>query len=167
MDAVYWTIEDFDSGRCRADELGKPRPLVEVVDAVQLDNSPEAMARVGISTLMRLAQQSNDLPTAFKAAMALVERALGRIPFPVQALPPAPEPPKAPDEPWLERDKRYTPPHDALPEQRAPSDPALPLAQPSIAAPVIARDPPAPPPAPKVPSQPLFWASPHEPAGQN
>lgn len=103
MAAVYWTTEDLDAGRCTLAQLGQARPAVEVLEAVVvLDNSPENMDRVAISTLLRLAQQERDLPTALKAALALLDRTRGRVMPPAQ--PPMPEPAALPalDEPWLD-----------------------------------------------------------------
>lgn len=83
-------------------QLGEMRPAAEVMDAavVVLDTSPEAMDRVGTSTLMRLAQQSRDLPTALKAALALLDRTRGRVMPPVQ--PPASQELPKPEEEWPE-----------------------------------------------------------------
>lgn len=76
-----WTTVDLDAGRCTLGQLGKVRPLpeVEILDAVVLDDSPEAMRSVAINTLLRLAQQNRDLPTALKAANALLDRALPQL----------------------------------------------------------------------------------------
>ena len=143
---LYWTTKDLHAGRCSVDQLGQTKPLVEILDpAVVIDNTPEAMTRVGIGTLMRLAQQTRDLPTALKAALALLDRSLGKV-MPPQAPAMPPEPTAdLPAPPWMDPNQRlayqdpaYAPPpcsqeretlpepvHPTSPEPEAPTEPPM------------------------------------------
>ncbi len=158
----YWTTDDLHAGRCSLAQLGQLRPTVEVLEAITLDNSPEAMVRVGISTLLRIAQQQRDIPSALKAAALLLDRALGKVVAPV--LPPAP-PPTLPDgsqdwPEWLTAQRHgYKLPQEG---QSQPNGDALGAAQ----APSSTQT--SHPPEKTLPAEPVqppqFWDGPSKPA---
>jgi hypothetical protein len=88
----YWTYEDMTLGRCGARDIGCPRgnALVTVdaptVEVTRLDTSPAGIVRAAVETLLRAAQQTRDLPSAVKAASALL-RYYAPPPQPLGVLP--------------------------------------------------------------------------------
>lgn len=156
MANCYWMFQDYVNGLCSRADVGSIREgahaltLDEPRAVVQLDIegplTPALIVETACRTLLRAAQQSRDLPSAVKAAAALL-RYYAPPQVPGQPLD-MPEPATVPAEPWLTA-RRH------LYQQAMENGGFEALAQPAPAceAPSEALDPPYPtPPLPERPA---------------
>lgn len=82
-----WSYADHAAGKCRAEDIDRHYDTGgDVVELTRLDSSPAGIVRTAVETLLRAAQQSRDLPSAVKAAAALLRYYAPPV-APQQALP--------------------------------------------------------------------------------
>jgi len=82
--------------------------LEPAVEVVRLDDSPEGIVQTAMHTLLRLAQQTRDLPTSLKAAGMLLDRTLGPVQRPQAPAEPSKEPEALPRPTWYDPASRLS-----------------------------------------------------------